>query len=171
MQRYAAFLRGVSPLNAKMPELKRALEKAGFENVKTVISSGNVAFDASVASEEKLAKQVEAAFEKHCPRSFATTVRSIAYLEKLLKSDPYADYELAAGAKRVVTFLYSPSSARLSLPLEFDGACIVAKKKSEVFSVYVPSPRGPVFMNLIEKTFGKDVTTRTWETLVKVARS
>jgi hypothetical protein len=26
-----------------------------------------------------------------------------------------------------------------------------------------------VFMTLIEKTFGKEVTTRTWETLKKVA--
>jgi len=30
------------------------------------------------------------------------------------------------------------------------------------------SPRGPVFMRLIEKTFGADVTTRTWDTVRKV---
>jgi len=30
MRRYAAFLRGVSPMNAKMPELKRCFEAAGF---------------------------------------------------------------------------------------------------------------------------------------------
>src|SRR6266571_3992631 len=41
---------------------------------------------------------------------------------------------------------------------------------SEVFSAYVPGLRGPVFMTLIEKSFGKDVTTRTWETVKKVAR-
>jgi hypothetical protein len=40
----------------------------------------------------------------------------------------------------------------------------------EVFSAYVPSPRGPVFMTLIEKTFGKEVTTRTWDTVRKVAK-
>ena len=39
-----------------------------------------------------------------------------------------------------------------------------------MFSAYVPSPRGPVFMALIEKTFGKEVTTRTWETVEKVAK-
>jgi hypothetical protein len=32
----------------------------------------------------------------------------------------------------------------------------------------VPSPRGAVFMGLIERTFGKDVTTRTWDTIRKV---
>ena len=28
----------------------------------------------------------------------------------------------------------------------------------EVFSAYVPTPKGTVFMTLIEKTFGTDVT-------------
>jgi hypothetical protein len=42
-------------------------------------------------------------------------------------------------------------------------------KGNELFTTYVPSPRGPVFMTLIEKTFGKDVTTRTWDTIKKVA--
>ena len=30
-----------------------------------------------------------------------------------------------------------------------------------------PIHGGAVFMNLIEKTFGKEVTTRTWETIAK----
>ena len=46
MPRYVAFLRGVSPMNAKMAELKRCFEHAGFEEVKTVLSSGNVVFTA-----------------------------------------------------------------------------------------------------------------------------
>jgi hypothetical protein len=33
----------------------------------------------------------------------------------------------------------------------------------------VPSPRGPVFMGLIERTFGKNITTRAWDTIKKVA--
>jgi len=47
MPRFVAFLRGVSPLNARMPELKSSFEAAGFRNVRTVLSSGNVVFDAS----------------------------------------------------------------------------------------------------------------------------
>ena len=59
------------------------------------------------------------------------------------------------------------NKAKLSLPLETDGAQIVAMNGCEVFSAYVPGPRGPVFMTLIEKTFGTDVTTRTWGTIRK----
>ena len=39
----------------------------------------------------------------------------------------------------------------------------------QVFSAYVPGPRGPVFMTLIEKTFGTALTTRTWDTVRKCA--
>lgn len=45
MPRFTAFLRGVSPANAKMPELQAAFESAGFARVRTVLSSGNVVFD------------------------------------------------------------------------------------------------------------------------------
>ncbi len=50
------------------------------------------------------------------------------------------------------------------------GARILAIKDGEIFSAYLPTPKGPVFMTLIEKTFGKEQTTRTWDTIVKVAR-
>ena len=33
-----------------------------------------------------------------------------------------------------------------------------------------PLDRMAVFMTLIEKTFGKEATTRTWDTVAKVAR-
>ena len=42
MKRYAVFLRGVMPTNCRMPELKKAFEAAGFEDVKTLLGSGNV---------------------------------------------------------------------------------------------------------------------------------
>jgi uncharacterized protein (DUF1697 family) len=40
MKRYAAFLRGVSPMDAKMPELTAAFELAGFTDVKTILPAG-----------------------------------------------------------------------------------------------------------------------------------
>jgi uncharacterized protein (DUF1697 family) len=43
-------------------------------------------------------------------------------------------------------------------------------KGSDVFGAYVRNPKGPVFMTLIEKTLGKETTTRTWDTVAKVAR-
>jgi uncharacterized protein (DUF1697 family) len=170
MKRYAAFLRGVSPMNAKMPELKKAFEAAGFTDVTTMLSSGNVAFGAPAAPEAALERKAEEAMRKHLGNAFPTIVRSIEALRTILASDPYQDFRLKAGAKRVVTFLRKRPQVPPRLPIELDGACIVRLSEREVFSAYVPSPRGPVFMVLIEKTFGKEVTTRTWDTIAKVAK-
>jgi uncharacterized protein (DUF1697 family) len=172
LRRFAAFLRGVSPMNAKMPELKRCFEDAGFEAVKTVLSSGNVVFDARAAPVASLQRQAEAAMQKRLGRTFLTIVRPVASLQAILDGDPYSDFRLPAGAKRVVTFLRAKAKAApLALPIELDGARILCAKGGEIFSAYLPSPRGPVFMTLIEKSYGRDVTTRTWDTVRKVARS
>ena len=60
MTRYAAFLRGVNVggVNLKMAELAAALRDAGFDNVRTILASGNVVLDArgSAASVRKKAE-------------------------------------------------------------------------------------------------------------------
>jgi uncharacterized protein (DUF1697 family) len=169
MRRYAAFLRGVSPMNAKMPDLKRCFEAAGFTDVKTLLSSGNLVFSAPAASEARLQRQAEDAMNEGLGRAFLTIVRPLDALREQLGSDPYAAFRLAPGSKRVVTFLREAPRSKPSLPIEVDGARILCSRRGEVFSAYTPSPRGPVFMTLIEKTFGDEVTTRTWETVRKVA--
>jgi uncharacterized protein (DUF1697 family) len=171
MPRYLAFLRGVSPMNAKMSELKRCFEAAGFTDVKTVLASGNVAFNARAASEATLERRIEAAMAKHLDRSFHTIVRPADALRALIEANPYAVFDLPTNAKRVVTFLRDPPTAKLSLPIELDGAGILAMHGREIFSAYVSNPRGPVFMRLIEKTFGTNVTTRTWDTVGKCAKA
>jgi uncharacterized protein (DUF1697 family) len=168
-RRFAAFLRGVSPMNAKMPELKKCFEAAGFSDVKTLLSSGNVVFSTRAAGAASLERKAEAAMTAQLGRRFVTIVRSLDALGELVAADPFAAFKLAPAAKRVVTFLRKPPSAKLSLPVELDGARILELRGSEVLSAYVPSPRGPVFMTLIEKTFGDAVTTRTWDTVRKVA--
>lgn len=112
--RYAALLRGVMPYNCKMPELRKALEHAGFTDVKTIIASGNAVFSARAASEAALQRKAEAAMKKKLGNAFLTIVRPIDALQKLLDPD---------------------------------------------------------FMTLIEKTFGKAITTRTWETVGRIVKA
>jgi uncharacterized protein (DUF1697 family) len=169
--RYAALLRGVSPMNCKMPELKRALENAGFADVKTVISSGNAVFTARKASETSLQQKCEAAFAKHLSKPFMTIVRSIDDLEALLATDPYQRFKRPANAKRDVTFLRAAPLGKPKLPCDLRGARICAIEDCTVFSFHVPLDTDPAFMELIEKTFGKEVTTRTWETVERIVKA
>ena len=166
---YAAFLRGVSPMNAKMPDLKKCFERAGFSDVKPLLSSGNVLFSARAAPLPSLERKAEAAMSEGLGKAFLTIVRPVEALREILRRDPYRSFRVAPGAKRVVTFLRERAGSRIALPIELDGERILCREGGEVFSAYVPGPRGPVFMRLIEKTFGETVTTRTWDTIRKVA--
>ena len=169
MRRYVAFLRGVSPMNAKMPALKKAFEAAGFSEVRTVLSSGNVVFSARASSEAELERRAEAAMRKRLGSAFPAIVRRVDALRDMLASDPYQGFRLRRGAKRVVTFLRLKPKVGLELPIGLHGARILRMRDGEVFSAYVPGPRGAVFMTLIERTLGKEVTTRTWDTVARVA--
>jgi uncharacterized protein (DUF1697 family) len=104
----------------------------------------------------------EAAMAKHLGRTFFTVVRPAGALRDLIQTNPYAAFRLPPNAKCVVTFLWEPHKAKLSLPIEADGARMLAMNGREAFTAYVPNPRGSIFMTLIERTFGANVTTRTW---------
>jgi uncharacterized protein (DUF1697 family) len=158
-------------MNLSMANLKRCLESAGFADVKTVLSSGNAALTAASSSSAAVAKAIEATMTKGLGRSFHTIVRRQDELVALIESDPFASFRLPPGAKRVVTFSRTAMKPKKSLPVAQDTARILAAQGCQAFSAYVPSPQGPVFMRLIEATFGSDVTTRTWETVKKCAKA
>lgn len=169
MARYVVFLRGVSPLNAEMSELKRCFEDAGFTQVKTVLGSGNVVLDSTARSESAVERKAEQAMRKSLGRVFFPIVRSTAYLQELLEADPFAAHRAPKGAKRIVSFVRVAVRLGVELPLSLDGATVLCQRNREILTVYVPSAKGPVFMKLIEKAAGKDVTTRTWDTVRKCA--
>ncbi len=167
MPRYVALLRGVSPLNAKMPELKACFESAGFTNVRTVLSSGNVAFDSDQTSQSALEAMAENAMQASLARVFYPIVRGVTELEALLAADPYTEHGIPSDAKRVISFFRQPPTPRANLPLAQDLASVFLVRGREAFTAYRPVERGPVFMLLIEKAFGKEVTTRTLDTIAK----
>lgn len=169
MPRYVALLRGVSPMNAKMPALKRCFEEAGFSNVRTLLSSGNVAFDSPKKSELALALRIEAAMEQSLDRVFWTLVRPTAHLQALIEADPFETCGVPASMKKVVTFLREPPAKALALPLEKNGARILTMRGLEILSAYTPEPANPAFMALLEKTYAGAITTRTWNTVAKCA--
>lgn len=172
MPRYVAFLRGVMPYNAKMAELRAAFEAGGFSNVKTVLASGNVVFDARGATESAIERRAEAAMFKTLGRAFHTIVRSQADLQRLLAEDPWRALTVPGDAKRVVTFMRAAPRPKPTLPVQLEGARIHAIRGREAFTTYRRVPGGnPMFMKLIGDTLGDEVTTRSWDTVARVAKA
>ena len=155
------------PTNCSMAELKKAFESAGFTDVKTILASGNVVFDGPKTPVVALERKIEAALEKKLGRAFLTIVRPVDELKELIEADPFKGVRETPHMKRIVTFVRKPP-ADAKLPVEQDNARILRIEGNNLFTVYSPTPKGPVFMKMIESVVGKDQTTRTWDTVRKV---
>lgn len=158
-------------MNARMPALKACFEAAGFSDVRTVLSSGNVAFDARASSLSTLERRAEAAMQSGLGRSFVTIVRRQASLHALVESEPFAAFALSPSAKPLVAFLRTPLDTNPDLPIHRHDASILAFNGSEALCAYVPGPNASGFMGLLERSFGKTLTTRTLDTVRKCARA
>src|SRR5215467_5134746 len=126
MMEYVAFLRGINVGGhgaVTMEDLKQAFEVCGFKDVKTIATSGNVAFSA-VMAEAAVLKKAEVALKKRLGRETPVHVRSRAELRKMVQDDPYKGFAMPTGAKRVTTFLEASAKTPLKLPHHQDGASI-----------------------------------------------
>jgi uncharacterized protein (DUF1697 family) len=130
-----------------------------------------MAFDARAQSIASLEKKAEAAMREVLGSAFLTFVRPVAALEAMIASDPYRGLRVDANARRIVTFVRRPPAVKPELPIERDNARLLRFEEGVLYSAYLPTPKGPVFMVLIEKAFGKEQTTRTWQTVGRVARA
>lgn len=173
--KYVAFLRGINVGgNKKVPmaELKKALEKAGFTSVQTLLASGNIILESSAQKTDKVQKNIEAVVEKTFGFSSATTVRTLANIEKLVEKDPFAKVKVDTDTRLYVTFISSAPNKKIQTPWvsENKDYTILTVTKDEVCSVLQlkPNSRTVDSMKVLEEQFGKEITTRNWNTIQKL---
>ena len=175
MAKYIVLLRGINVGGHKkvpMAELKKMFAEMGFENVQTLLNSGNVVFDGKKEKEplliQKIGKQLESTF------GFTVNVmlRSAEEIQQLLALAPFKNTEVDKNTRLYVTFLAEKPSSVLELPYSSpeNDFSILQKTDREIFSVLnIKTARSVDAMAFLEKEFGKNVTTRNWNTLVKIA--
>jgi uncharacterized protein (DUF1697 family) len=173
--RYVAFLRGINlgKRRVKNTQLSDVFEGLGFENVKVLIASGNVRFDADEKNEAKLTKTVEAGLEKALGFDVATMLRSADEVKAMLDLDPFKGIKVTKETRLYVTLLATRTTSTMKLPYETLGGelRILSRTDREVFSVLTlkNGARSVDAMTLIEKEYGKGATTRNWNTIQKAA--
>jgi uncharacterized protein (DUF1697 family) len=174
--RYVALLRGINVGGRKlikMDQLSRVFVSAGFKNVRTLIASGNVSFDAPETETNALAQKIEKRLSKAFGHEVPVTVRTIDELKALVKRNPFKQIKTSQDVMLCVAFLFSPPSQKLKFPLVFPkeklevlmvnsgAAFIVARRKSNGWFTFPHE--------FVEKTFGVRSTTRNWSTVQKLA--
>lgn len=89
---YVAFLRGVNVGGRiiKMADLKTCLGRAGFDNVKTVLQSGNVIFESDKTDTAKLKEQMEQALSETFSYPAKVQVIPMQKLKEIIAANPFA---------------------------------------------------------------------------------
>lgn len=175
--RYAAFLRGINVggnVLIKMVDVKAIFETLGFKNVQTVLASGNIVFDADESSVMEIAGMIAAALEKKYKRPIAVIVRVIDNLRAFADAKPFKNIDVTSATRLYVTFLSEKPKNALKIPYvspEKDFTILSATQTEIVSVLTVTEKRGTTdAMNIIEKEFGKNVTTRNWNTIEKILK-
>ncbi len=177
MSKYAALLRGVNVggVTVKMDKLKKTFEVIGFTNVKTLLASGNVLFTAPSTSESALVKKIETKLETAFGRAIGVLVRKIEELQRLAEADPFAGIKVTPQTRLYVTFLSEKNKSNLKIPYTSPDKHfkIIRATDNEVYSVATLSPNSRTvdLMSILEKEFGRKVTTRNWNTIEKILKA
>lgn len=152
--KYVALLRGIMPMNPNMKsgKLKEFFESLGFQNVKTVIASGNVVFESESSDSQALEKKIEAELPKRLGFSKTTIIRSQEDLKKYAATDPFKGVVDEKPNYLLVTFFKD--------------------RKPELASIINLNEDGSTkFMAKLEKEYGKEITTRTWKTVHRILKA
>lgn len=174
---YVALLRGINVGGHKkvpMVELREVLEKMHFNNVRTLLNSGNVIFTTQQTSTKSLEKTIGETLKTNFGFPIPIIVREASVVQQLIDSRPFDKITVYKDIRLYVTFLkLSLTEIDLEFPWvsEDQSFKIIHFTGTEVVSVLDLSQKKTTdAMKIIEKTFGKDVTTRNWNTVLKIAK-
>lgn len=172
---YIAFLRGINvggSKQVKMSDLKKVFETCGFSGVKTVLNSGNVIFQSEEKAEIDLVGEIETALEKTFGFEINVLIRTKEQLQKIAGSDPFSKVSITQNTRLYITFLAGKPASKLKVPYQSprNDFHILSISDSEIISVLDVSQgsRAIDSMNILEKEFGKKITTRNWNTINKL---
>lgn len=151
MANYVALIRGIGPMNPNMRNKKLAgvLKGLGCTKIQPVLASGNLVFTSTARSTAALETKIEKAFAEKLGLSNDVIVRSQTELEAIVKKDPFKGSEHGKQWYLIATFRKD--------------------RKPVVFNKFNRAGMdGPEAMLELEKRYGKKITTRTWNTVLKI---
>ncbi len=164
-EKYVAFLRGINVgghRQVPMADLRNELAKLGFENITTVLNSGNIIFDTKVGDLKSIERTISAHLETYFNFPVPTIVRKAGTIYGLFHSNPFKNVKLTEDIRWYVSFLKSDTNTDMKLPWTSSDKSykIIGKLDKDILSVLDLSvSRTSKAMEALEKYFGTDITT------------
>ncbi|PKV51660.1 uncharacterized protein (DUF1697 family) [Aquimarina sp. MAR_2010_214] len=176
MNTYVAFLRGINVSGhhkVPMAELRKEMEKLNFEKVTTILNSGNIIFETTKDDVKSLEKMISDHLEKTFGFPIPTIIRKSEMMYHLLDCDPFRDILITKDIRLYVSFLHEDVETDLQLPWTSDNNAfkIIDKIDKTIVSVLDLSiTKTPKGMEVLERYFGKHITTRNWNTIKRIEK-
>jgi uncharacterized protein (DUF1697 family) len=174
IETYIAFLRGINVgghHKVPMLELRKEMEKLKFEKVVTLLNSGNIIFDAVADDPENLERKLSEHLEKTFGFPIPVILRSAEMINGFVIDNPFESVLITKDIRLYVSFLRREIESDLALPWVSDDNSykIICKTDKTIFSILDLSlSQTPKAMGVLEKYFGKDITTRSWNTIKRI---
>lgn len=171
---HLALLRGINVGGHKkvpMADLRKTFSKMGLGNVRTVLATGNVIFEAEAEDPQTYSGQIITTLEDVFGFPIPVLLRPFSSIEKIIETNPFREIETGPRIKLNATFLPGPPSTSPEFPYTApDGSFqILSIIDHTAFSVLNLDKSGtPDMMKELEKLFGRDITTRTWKTVLRI---
>ena len=179
--RYVALLRGINVGGnnmIKMETLRSTFENLGFENVKSYINSGNLAFDCKslrVSKGElrdaKLSSMIHDAIKKDFGFDISAMVRSMDEIKEIVKNNPF-DGQFENDKYMHVFFLESELSnghQELINSIVNDNERIKVLDRTLYCCLKISILDSSVGKGFIDKKLKIPATGRNWRTVTKLA--
>ncbi len=169
---YIAFLRGINVgghHKITMLDLKKMFEKMSMSDVQTVLASGNVLFKSKETEPKMVQRKVEETLKSSLGYHVTVIIRTQEQIHDLVRSAPFSGIKTDANTRLYVSFLSTPPTTSVRINSGYFD--IISSSDTEVYSVLQLNPKvgSTDGMNILEKHFGKEITTRNWNTVVKIA--
>ena len=175
MQRYVALLRGIAPRGKNMTndKLRGVFEGLGFAEVGSVLASGNITFRTDATDVPALEQRIEEALSDRLGLVSRTIIRDYSELRSLVDSDPFPGVRHERRTYLTATFLKDPASHPEAPPENPDRRTRVVRYDPAARAVLAVTDNGDPgdtssFMTWLDKSYGKDITTRSWLTVQRV---
>lgn len=170
--RYVALLRGIGPSpHMSGANLRGVCEGLGFRNVQSVLTSGNLVFDANETNKAALQDLLEAAWPAQLGFTSTTIIKTQEEWQQLVAHNPFKSMTHSNSSYLLTTFFKHHTTPPFTLPHQPPGKpyTILGYYNNVLFSVSDNTiVKTNDLMIWLEKTFSKDITSRTWNTVLKI---
>ncbi len=174
MTTYIALLRGINVGGHKqisMADLRDLLTRLGFADVRSLLQSGNLLFDANGRTPAHLERLLEAEAEKRLALKTDFFVRTAKEWEGVVAHNPFRKEAMRDPGHLVVMFLKDAPSVTgvKALQKAITGREVVRAAGKHLYIVYPDGiGRSRLTNALIDKQLGTRGTGRNWNTVLKL---